>query len=153
MNKIYDQSAVKKIPMSIIMTIKFDNFPDMMHPETPDEEEYPSVLIFWLDERLKKYRQKFIRGLIDEYRQGGKQSHWIWWIYPNIKTHTPEGRHIELLTDEQYKLLRTSKDYEKIRLLIDKIVEIKGLSWFNSLDRGRIKAFVKLHEKEFDYEF
>ena len=45
MNKIYDQSAVKKIPMSIIMAIKFDNFPDMMHPETPDEEEYPSVLI------------------------------------------------------------------------------------------------------------
>lgn len=150
----FDQSLVKKIPKSILFAIKYDNFPGMMHPDTPDDETvYPAILVFWLDERLKAYRHKFMRGLINEYRRGGKHEHWIWWIYPNIEKHTPDGKHYELLSEEQYKLLKTSKDYEKTRIFIDKIVEVKGLGWFNFLDRGRIKAFVKLHEDEFDYEF
>lgn len=150
----YDQSLVTKIPRPILMAIKFDRFPDMMPPGVPDDEtEYPPVLVFWLDERLAKYRRKFMHGLVNEYRKGGKQSHWIWWVYPNIEKHTPGGKHIELLSEKQYELLKTSKDYQKTRMFIDKIVEVKGLTWFNFLDRGRIKAFVKLHDDEYDYEF
>ena len=150
----YDQSLVKKIPRSILLAIKYNDFPNMMNPDLPDNEsEYPDILVFWLDERLKRYRHKFMKGLIEEYRNGGKEHHWIWWLYPNIETHTPKGKHVELLSEKQYKLLKTSKEYEKTRLFIDKIVEVKGLVWFNFLDRGRIKAFVKLHDEEFEYEF
>lgn len=150
----YDQSLVKEIPRSILMAIRLNEFPNMMHPDTPDvESEYPALLVFWLDDRLKLYRNKFMKGLIQEYRNGGKHHHWIWWVYPNIKKDTPDGKNFELLSEQQYDLLKQSSDYIKTRLFIDKIVEVKGLGWFNILDRGRIKAFVNLHDDEFDFEF
>lgn len=127
-------------------------------PEKPlDGTTMPNLLIFWLDiiPSIEADRKILFKLMINELKGNDKKSHWIWWVYPNIKENISkkniENRevHYELLTNEQYKLLKKSSHYQDMRNLIateinKKINDSKINSykdWFTDADYRRLKAY------------
>jgi len=126
-------------------------------PKDLTSEEIPNILVFWYDDNYKDQRNAFVTYITKEAKyKGKKEGHWIWWVYPNIKTHDDDKGHLELFTDEEYNLLWANKDYRTVRIELDTIsfdkkeddMNVKFKDWFSPADAGRLDGFERLHMGE-----
>ena len=89
-------------------------------------------------ERFKKAQERDYSIALDEIRSGHKQSHWIWYIFPQI-----DGLGFSS-TAEYYaiKSRKEAEDYLKDDLLREHLIEIsEALLQLESCDAGEVMGF------------
>lgn len=90
------------------------------------------VLEWWLD---KKRSLLLAQEIYEDSLNPTKKKHWIWYVYPNVHELNPKYPAEINLNDYQHLL--KIENYKLVRSIIDS----KKMSYFNSLDRGRVAAF------------